>query len=79
MADGGAIGVFSSSGLSYAVGNDALSQEVFAVIFGQTSQPLTLGYITTQAKIAAYSKGISTGVIKSFFLFGDPATRLKGW
>ncbi len=80
LADGGAIGVFSSSGLTYTVENDALSQEVFAVIFGQTSQPLTLGYITTQAIKAAYDKGgISTGVINSFVLFGDPATRLKGW
>ena len=79
LAYRGAIGVFSSSGLTYTVENDALSQEVFAIIFGQTSQPLTLGYITTQAKIAAYSKGISTGVIKSFVLFGDPATKLKSW
>ena len=80
LADGGAIGVFSSSGLTYTIENDALSQEVFAIIFGQTPQPLTLGYITTQAKIAAYNKdGISTGVIRSFILFGDPATTLKDW
>jgi hypothetical protein len=80
LAKGGAIGVFSSSGLTYTIENEALSQGVFATIFEQTSQPLTLGYITTQAKIAAYNNGgISTGVIRSFILFGDPATRLKDW
>ena len=77
LATGGAIGVLSSSGLTYTIENEALSREVFAMIFEQGYE--TLGEITTQAKIAAYNKGISTGVIRSFILFGDPAARLKDW
>ncbi|RKZ83620.1 MAG: hypothetical protein DRR19_18835 [Candidatus Parabeggiatoa sp. nov. 1] len=77
LATGGAIGVFSSSGLTYSIENEALSREVFSLIFELGYG--TLGNITTQAKIAAYNKGISTGVIRSFILFGDPALKLKDW
>ncbi len=77
LAKGGAIGVFSSSGLTYTGENELLSGQVFSMIFEQGAR--TLGEITTQAKIAAYNEGISTGVIRSFILFGDPATRLKKW
>ena len=77
LADGGAIGVFSSSGLTYSEENGNLSREIFSILFEQEN--VTLGYLTTQAKFAAYNKGISTGVIRSFMLFGDPATTLKDW
>ncbi len=81
LSDGGAIGVFSSTGFSYALENSILAQEIFSIIFEQTtSGPLTLGYLTTEAKIAAYHKrDIPANVISSFVLFGDPATQLKGW
>jgi hypothetical protein len=77
LAKGGAIGVFSSSGLTETGENQVLSDKVFSMIFEQGAR--SLGEITTQAKIAAYDEDISKGVIRSFILFGDPATRLKEW
>jgi len=64
-------------GLTYSEENGNISRENFSILFEQEN--VTLGYLTTQAKFAAYNKGISTGVIRSFILFGDPATRLKDW
>jgi hypothetical protein len=46
---------------------------------GSIATENTLGAITTQAKIAAYAKGASEEMMKTFTLIGDPAMRLRGW
>jgi hypothetical protein len=77
LAKGGAIGSFAPSNLSYLWEDSILAQEAFSILFEQGIK--RLGALTTQAKIAAYSKGTSADVIKTFTLFGDPAVSLKDW
>ncbi|BAP55346.1 hypothetical protein THII_1049 [Thioploca ingrica] len=77
LAKGGAIGSFAPSNLSYLWEDAILAQEAFSILFEQGVK--RLGALTTQAKIAAYGKGTSADVIKTFTLFGDPAVSLKDW
>ncbi len=77
LAKGGAIGSLAPSNLSYLWEDSILAQEAFSILFKQGVK--RLGALTTQAKIAAYSKGTSADVIKTFTLFGDPAVSLKDW
>ena len=77
MAKGGAIGAFAPSNLSYLWEDAIIAKEAFASLFEQDNR--RLGALTTQAKIAAYGKGTSADVIKTFTLFGDPAVTLKAW
>ena len=69
----GAIACFSSSGLTSHWVHEILNKEVFSNVFDQENN--TLGYITIQAKIAAYAKGATEEMMKIFTLFGDPAGR----
>ena len=74
---GGAIGAFAPSNLSYLWEDAILAKEAFSSLFEQDTR--RLGALTTQAKIAAYGRGTSADVIKTFTLFGDPAVTLKAW
>jgi len=76
LASGGAIGFFSSSGLTSTDDNEILSTAVFSAIFELGYN--TLGEITTHAKKMARKNGI-VNAVQSFILFGDPATTLKAW
>jgi hypothetical protein len=76
-AKGGAIGALAPSNLSYLWEDAILAEEAFSILFEQDNR--RLGAFTTQAKIAAYGKGTSADVIKTFALFGDPAVTLKAW
>ncbi|MDJ0764304.1 MAG: C25 family cysteine peptidase [Myxococcota bacterium] len=71
----GAIGCFSPTGIGYTWQHEILNKEVFANVFNLKTPDL--GSITTQAKIDAYAKGISADMVKTYVLFGDPATKLK--
>jgi len=71
----GAIGVFSPSGLTYLWEHKILDPELFSILFDQENS--MLGPLTTQAKIAAYARGVTEDVVTTFTLFGDPACRLK--
>lgn len=71
----GAIGSFVSSGLGYSGEHKILSQELFSLIFKDNENQI--GYLTTEAKISSYVRGISDEIIKFFLLFGDPAIRLR--
>lgn len=72
-ADKGAIASFSPSRLSFYTGNQILAEE----LFNRVLQPMTLGEITTGAKIAAYARGTPLEFMKMYMLFGDPASRLQ--
>jgi hypothetical protein len=77
LAQGGAIGAFAPSNVSYTWEDMILANAVFSSIFEQGNR--VLGAITTQAKIAAYEQGTSENVLQMFTLFGDPAVSLKAW
>jgi len=77
LAKAGAIGSFASSNLSYNWENQLLAEEVFTLLFENGER--NLGRLTTQAKVAAYGKGISEEAVQMYTLFGDPATSLKPW
>ncbi|MEE9934834.1 MAG: hypothetical protein K4445_03860 [Deltaproteobacteria bacterium] len=71
----GAVAAFSPSGLGYTIEHQALGNAVLESIF--TAGNRLAGDITTGSKIAAYGKGASADIVRTFTLFGDPATKLK--
>jgi hypothetical protein len=71
----GAIAAFGCSGLGYEWENDLLGTEFFKLFFA--GKDATIGSICTQAKVAAYKKGASSDLLRTFTLIGDPATHLK--
>lgn len=73
--DKGAIGAFSSSTLGFEWEHNILNKRIFSLIFEEGNN--NLGEITTQTKIDAFARGISSDTMISYTLFGDPAGRLK--
>jgi hypothetical protein len=71
----GAIAVFAPTGLGYSWEHSMLAQELFNAIFNEGKT--ILGEATTQAKIGAFSNGVSGDIVETFVLFGDPATGLN--
>jgi hypothetical protein len=71
----GAFACFSPSGWGYPWEHAILSNELMTDIF--RSRMDTMGLITTQAKIAAFSQGTSVDILKTFTLFGDPSMKLR--
>jgi len=71
----GAISSFAPSGLGYVWEHEILGTELFSILFDHRNS--ILGSLTTQAKIAAYARGVTQDMVKTFTLFGDPACRLK--
>ena len=71
----GAFACFSPSGWGYPWEHAILSNELMTDIFGRPMD--TMGLITTQAKIAAFSQGTSVDILKTFTLFGDPSMKLR--
>ena len=73
----GAIAAFCPSGMGYTLDHSILAEELFGLIFGQGT--VVLGEVTTQAKIAAYARGVPDYILQTFTLLGDPAMHLKSW
>ena len=73
-APGGAMACFASSGLAYLWEHEILGREIFAALFARQNQ--TLGTLIIQSKISAYSQGVPEDTLKTFTLFGDPASQL---
>jgi len=71
----GAIGAFAPSGLGYMWEHAILDPVLFSILFDQKNR--ILGSLTTEAKIAAYARGVTADLMNTFTLFGDPACRLK--
>jgi hypothetical protein len=68
---GGAIGVWTSSGLTEPDKQAVMNKELIKLLFGRES--LTLGEATAKAKASVSDQDIR----KTWILFGDPTTRLK--
>jgi hypothetical protein len=69
-ADGGAVAVWASSGMTEPFGQTQLNMEFYRLLFVQR---MTLGQAAAVAKLAVGD----TDVRRTWILFGDPATRLK--
>jgi hypothetical protein len=70
----GAFACFAPSGWGYPWEHAILASELMAGLFRGRAE--TMGLITTRAKIAAFSRGASVDLLKTFTLFGDPSLKL---
>ena len=68
---GGAIAIWSSSGLTEPENQAVMNKELIKLLFGTT--PLTLGEATARAKASVSDPDIR----RTWILFGDPTTKLK--
>ena len=68
---GGAIAIWSSSGLTEPENQAVMNKELIKLLFGRES--LTLGEATARAKASVSDQDMR----KTWILFGDPTTRLK--
>ncbi len=69
---GGAVAVWASSGLTEPEGQLLMNKELMRLLF--TTRAITLGEATMKAKAATTDQDIR----RTWILFGDPMTRLKG-
>jgi hypothetical protein len=70
--DGGAVAVWASSGLTNTVMQEAMTRELYRLIF--KGGPSTLGEMVAAAKRAVSDRDVR----RSWIFFGDPALRLNG-
>ena len=70
-ADGGAVAVWASSGLTYPYGQAAMNRELLRLLFGGAQSP-TLGEAVMQAKLATEDQDVR----RTWILFGDPTMRI---
>jgi hypothetical protein len=68
---GGAIAIWTSSGLTEPDKQAPMNKELIRLLFN--GQSLTIGEATAKAKAAAVDQDVK----KTWILFGDPSTRLK--
>jgi hypothetical protein len=68
---GGAVAVWSSSGLTEPDKQAVMNKELIKLLFGR--EPITLGEATARAKGSVSDPDVR----KTWILFGDPTTRLK--
>jgi len=68
---GGAVGVWASSGLTSPEGQVEMNKELMRQLFNGESPPI--GEAVRRAKAATNDQDIR----KTWILFGDPTTRLK--
>ena len=69
--NGGAVAVWTSSGLTDPYGQSPINKELMRLLFN--GQGLTLGEATARAKAATGDMDVR----RTWILFGDPTTRLK--
>ena len=75
--EGGAVAVWSETGLGYTDDLDVLVRTLYGILFDTGER--VLGAATTEAKIAAHTVGgIDGDNVRMYVLFGDPATMLGG-
>jgi hypothetical protein len=74
--DKGAIACYAPTGLGYTWEHTYLAQELFDSIFQDGNR--LLGVATTEARINAYvNHGVSSDIVQTFVLLGDPYNELK--
>jgi hypothetical protein len=71
----GAIAAFAPSGLGYVWEHNLLDTALFSNLFEEKES--VIGPAAIGAKIRAYGQGMTQDAMRTFILFGDPATRLK--
>ncbi|MDH7487843.1 MAG: C25 family cysteine peptidase [Anaerolineae bacterium] len=72
---GGAVAVWSPTGLGYTAAHEVLFTALYRALFG--AEPISIGAATTAAKVAAYGEGeVWADLVETYTLFGDPALRL---
>jgi hypothetical protein len=69
--NGGAVASFSSSGLTIPIGQHAMGQQLFNLLY--SGAPMALGDATRQAKAAT----TDIDVRRSWILFGDPSMKIR--
>jgi hypothetical protein len=76
LESGGAVSVWSPSGLGYTSEHEALAENLFESFFNDGIT--RIGESIMQAKVRAYKNdGISEDIVSMYTLFGDPATSLS--
>jgi hypothetical protein len=71
----GAIACLASTGLGYTSEHEVLATKILERIF--TDGDTGIGTVAYTGKINAYNQILSTDIIETFTLFGDPATPFK--
>ena len=71
----GAVASFAPGGLGFVWEHELLDTALFSNLF--ENRESVVGPAAMGAKIAAYGKGATEDVLRTFTLFGDPAVRLK--
>jgi hypothetical protein len=71
VVGGGAIGVWTSSGVTEPANQLPMNKELLKLLFNGSS--LTLGEAMSRAKAATSDQDVR----KTWILFGDPTTRLR--
>jgi hypothetical protein len=72
-ANGGAMGVWASSGMTMPEGQALMNQEAYRQLFAGGGKGTTLGEAMAKAKAAITNSDIR----QTWILFGDPTARLK--
>jgi hypothetical protein len=72
-AEGGAVAVWASAGMTQPDGQAAMNQQLYRLLFGASGQSLSLGEAIAKAKSAAGD----TDIRRTWILFGDPTMRLR--
>jgi len=72
-AEGGAIAVWSSSGMTEPGDQAAMNRRLYELMFGESSREMTIGEMVVRAKEATSNSDIR----RTWILIGDPTTRIK--
>jgi hypothetical protein len=72
-AEGGAIAVWSSSGMTYPDEQAAMNQALYGLLFGEDARQKTIGEIVVRAKEATSNSDIR----RTWVLIGDPTTKIR--
>jgi hypothetical protein len=70
---GGAVAAWGSSSLTFAEEQVPANQELFRLLFAESSKGITIGEAAVRAKAMSYDADVRY----SWILFGDPSMRLK--
>jgi Peptidase family C25 len=71
--EGGAIAVWSSSGMTYPDEQSAMNRALYGLLFGGDARQKTVGEIVVRAKEATSNSDIR----RTWILIGDPTTKIR--
>ena len=70
---GGAVAVWSSSGMTDPDDQVSMNRELYRLLFGRIAQAMTIGEVTARAKASIANEDIR----RTWILLGDPTSRLR--